>query len=390
MAGNIPIPTPQQQLETAVDRLAQTIEDFVLVNPPEPDRTFLRTVDALEHTIDRLVQNPPPEPDRGLDHAVDTLADTIGMLVHLPPPEPDRGAVLDTLAHAMDTLVHIDDSPPPDPETAMRRGIATLAGTVVSLADLVLVSPGPCRELADTIEVLARDLPPSPLRDLDHILAALADTVELLGVTPDASRAGDAAIQTLAHTVDSLVHAGNPPPDPENPPPDPDRALVQSVDALTHTIDRFVHAGLSPPPEPDRVLDRGVHDLAHTIDAIAHALPLIDPMEDAEHVAAIDAAVHAVDVALRGGPDGHADLIPAIDTLARAVGEIIPCIEPAPERGIELALGTLAHTLDFVAHENPPPEPERPLVTGIDTLVHAVDALVHGTAIDGSHDFLLS
>src|SRR5262249_11336635 len=119
-------------------------------------------------------------------------------------------------------------------------------------------------------------------------------------------------------------------------------------------------------------------------------LPLIDPMEDAEHVAAIDTAVHAVDVALHGGPDGHADLLPAVQSLARAVSEIVPCIEPAPERGIDRALDTLAHTLDFVAHETPPPEPERPLVTGIDTLVHAVDTLVHGTSIEGSHDFLLS
>jgi hypothetical protein len=158
---------------------------------------------------------------------------------------------------------------------------------------------------------------------------------------------------------------------------------VHAADALTHTIDGL----LSPPPEPDHVLDRGIHNLAHTIDALVHTVPMIEPAaasaEESEYVAAVDNAVHAVDVALRGGPDAHAGLIPAVQSLAHAVGEIIPCIDiehPDPNRGIDLALDTLAHTVDLQAHQPSIPEHDRVLVTGIDTLVHGIDLLAqHGT-----------
>src|SRR5262249_48030447 len=120
----------------------------------------------------------------------------------------------------------------------------------------------------------------------------------------------------------------------------------------------------------------------HTIDALVHTVPMIEPVaasgEEAEYVAAVDAAVHAVDVALRGGPGAHAGLIPAVQSLAHAVGEIIPCIDiehPAPTRASDLALGTLAHTVDFGTHQASIPEQDRVLVAGIDTLVHGIDLL---------------
>jgi hypothetical protein len=151
-------PTDRHQtLAAVVDMLAHKIEAFAESPPPAPDRAFLQTVDGLEHAIDVLAhQQPIPEPERGLDRAVDTLADTIGTLVHQPIPEGDRGGlVLDTLAHAMDTLVHIGDGQPPEPERGLLLGVDTLVGTIDTLADLVLVQPGPCRELAHTIDVLA-------------------------------------------------------------------------------------------------------------------------------------------------------------------------------------------------------------------------------------------
>src|SRR5690349_16536583 len=100
MANHARAPTAHQQLVAAVDTLAQSVEAFVLANPPEPDRTLLRSVDGLEQTIDRLlpaVQSNPQEPERSLDRAVDTLADTIGALLHPShgnPPDPHRGVVL--------------------------------------------------------------------------------------------------------------------------------------------------------------------------------------------------------------------------------------------------------------------------------------------------------
>jgi len=119
-----------------------------------------------------------------------------------------------------------------------------------------------------------------------------------------------------------------------------------------------------------------------------HTVPLIEPVatsgEEAEYIAAVDAAVKAIDVALRGGPDAHAGLIPAVQSLAHAVGEIVPCIDiehPDPNRGIDLALDTLAHTVDLGAHQASIPEGDRVLVTGIDALVHGVDLLTqHGIA----------
>jgi hypothetical protein len=383
MAGNTSAQTIQQQLDAAVDALAQIVEN----PPPIPDRVFLRTVDGLEHTIDRLVGEAPiPTGDRVLDQAADTLADTIDRIVHAPPTPQER-PVLDTLAHAMDTLVHIGDaavpavqSPaadvaPPPPDQGPLLGVDTLAGTVATLADLVLVSPGPYRELADMVDVLAHEDPiPAGDRVLDHTISALAFTAEVLAEpVPEGDRGVD-AIRILAHTVDALVDA--------EPVPEGDRGLVHAADALTRTVDAFTHE--EPIRAGDRVLDRGIHTLAHTIDAVVHTLPLIDPAEDAEHVAAIDDAVHAIDVALRGGPDGQADLLPAVQSLARAVGEIIPCVMPAPESGLDLALGTLGHTVDFLAHQIPVLEGNRVLVTGIDTLVQAISTLVHGAPIEGS------
>src|SRR4029077_16788578 len=137
-----------------------------------------------EHAIDALVhQLPPPEPDRPLDRAVDTIADRIGRLLPLGQhPEGDARAVLTPLAHAMDTLVHIgNESPPPDPERSFLVGIDTLVGTIDTLADLVLVAPRPCRELADAVDALAHQLlPGTQARGLDHTIDALAHSVEEL------------------------------------------------------------------------------------------------------------------------------------------------------------------------------------------------------------------
>lgn len=382
---------PHQALIGAVDLLAQMVE----VNPPEPERGFLRTVDGLERAIDVLVhigEGQPPEPERGVDRAVDTLADTIGALVHTPPPDPERAAaVLDTLARSMDTLVHIGDVQP-GPCRGLVTGIDTVVGTIDTLARLGAIPPDPCRELAHTIDVLAQgfaeDVSPGPCRVVDAALNTLADTIATLVIPQDPDRGVGHAIDALAQTIDGLVDAA--------PIPTGDRGLAHAADALVHTVDALTHA--APIPEPDRVLDLGIHDIAQTIDALVHTLPLIDPMEDAAHVTAVDDAVHAIDVALRGGPDAPAGLILAIDTLAFAVSAVVPCVEPAPERGIELALATLAHTVDFLAHGQPIPEPERVLVAGIDTLVHSLDTLVApsteigpggGLVPLGGSDFLL-
>jgi len=232
--------------------------------------------------------------------------------------------------------------------------------------------------LAGALDTIAHESPPTSVRGFDHVLDALAHAIDTLAnPPPDPDRAGDRATHTLAHALDTLVHDGF-----DNPPPEPERGLVHAADALTHTIDGL----LSPPPDPEHILERGVHNLAHTIDALVHTLPLIEPIaasaEETEYVAAVDAAVKAVDVALRGGPDAHAALIPAVQSLAHAVGEIVPCIDiehPDPNRGIDLALDTLAHAVDLGAHQAPIPEPDRVLVSGIDTLVHGIDLLTqHG------------
>src|SRR5207344_400327 len=111
--------------------------------------------------------------------------------------------------HAMDTLVHIGDGQPPEPERGLLLGIDTLVGTIDTLADLVLVAPGPCRELADAVDALAHQLlPGTQSRGLDHTIDALAHTVGELAEPIPAPDRGAGAIHTLAHTIDALVHQG--------------------------------------------------------------------------------------------------------------------------------------------------------------------------------------
>jgi hypothetical protein len=370
-------PGPCRGLAEGIDTLAGTIDalaDLVLVQPG-PCRLLAQTIDALAQP---LAQDESTASARLLDGTLGALAHAIDTLAN-PSPEPDRAGhgALQTLAHAIETFIH--DSPPPEPDLALAE-VHTLASTVESLADLVLVSPGPCRLLAGTLDALAHESPPSSVRGFDHALDALAHALDTLAnPPPDPERAGDLATHTLAHALDTLVHDGF-----DNPPPEPEHGLVHAADALTHTIDGL----LSPSPEPDHVLDHSIHNLAHTIDALVHTLPMIEPVaasaEESEYVAAVDAAIHAVDVALRGGPDAHAGLIPAVQSLAHAVGEIVPCIDiehPDPNRGIDLALDTLARTVDFQAHQASVPEHDRALVAGIDALVHGIDLLTQHSGV---------
>jgi len=428
--------TTQQRLDAAVDAYAAELRAFVASH----DNTqFVPLIDGLNHVIDVDVAhvNPQPPPIRAIDVAVDTLADAAERLVHasvppnpIIPPDPIRNAAIDLLANGMQTLVHVADTvpgQPQDPATQLLAGIDALAGTVGAIGDLVFPpspndvaqpDPPPIRELADTIALLAHDLPqgvpqPPPIRPLEAALETLADAAAGLLPTPPPIREGGAlshnagmAIVALAHGVDQLVEADT----AANPSPPPIRALAGSADALTHTVESFVHALVpSPPPiaeapDPPPILPpgavehaarEGLETLADAIATLAHSLP--SPLEGQGLVAAIDTAAQTLDHLLHGdNPDGP-PILPAVQNLAAAVDAFVFAMpSPPPIHDADLGLDTLAHTIDALAHMmdafGPAPPPIHDAVAGIGTLVAAVDDLIHGTttATHGqTHDLLL-